>query len=171
MHEMQTIVIRAPVRQSVCHVAPLGFGVQKRLNESKIEILFGVKTPEGPVNTVEVEEGAHLMQPLSNYFGLLFLSSPSLSSPFLPPPPIYIISPPIPLEVDPSIQIELIWERATKKRILLHFTVKIVSANYNFATNSQNLYAQKARKCRGHVVLMSPYPKSGGMSSRDSHPC
>jgi len=52
MHEMQSILtdVRG-VCQYVCHVAHLGFTVQKLMAE-QIKMLFGVSTPGGPWNIV-----------------------------------------------------------------------------------------------------------------------
>jgi len=65
--------------QSVWHVASLSFDMQKVAE--RIEVPFGVKTLEGPVNIVldrgpdpprRGRGGSALMQSLPNYIGILF---------------------------------------------------------------------------------------------------
>jgi len=81
MHAIQTRPTAADVlvRQSVCHAASLGFGVQNKTDE-RIEVLLGVKTLGSPRHIMldrgsdlqrRGEGEAHSMQLLLNYFGFL----------------------------------------------------------------------------------------------------
>jgi len=80
MHEMQTIAAAdCGVCLSVCLSVTRLWCAE---TAERIEILFGVKTPGSPGNSLldggpdpprRGEEKVHLMQPLSNYFGLLLL--------------------------------------------------------------------------------------------------
>jgi len=87
MHEMQTNATDVPVCQSVSQSVCLSGGFTrlwctKRLNRlrEQTEIVFGVEDRRnivldgGPDPPLRGEEEAHLMQPLSTYFGLLLFS-------------------------------------------------------------------------------------------------